>query len=369
MTLWRPEAICKNVFGPKFYIPTMMKTEERIEELYECYSHGPPLPTNYPAHLWRPRYHTSIVVKSLTVRQLRDMFGEMRVDGVKVMVMWDPFGPIDWVKDPFERLILESVHESQDGSGCTTVTVRGEDSNQKFNRQLMPDGRHHERRLPVFCDCTAVKPHLLKNYRLDLEKQLERLLEDRRMTEENRLKKLDELIKAWDYSPAIRRLYESPEMVAERNKKENEAMTQKSDSPLGKVFNMFKSDVCNAAMRGGKVALSVGATDEILAKVVRRAVGQYYPEFFIKNPVGRALEPIALAGTVLLGSYLMKAYTSARLPFQDEVEAAAKYSMEGKFRDLVELAKGPLFMVFHQIGAELKESGVTVETTAEETKE
>jgi hypothetical protein len=54
----------------------------------------------------------------------------------------------------------------------------------------------------------------------------------------------------------------------------------------------------------------------------------------------------------------MKAYTSAKLPFQDDVESAARYSIEGKFRDLVELAKGPVFMIFHQIGSELKSSGV-----------
>lgn len=363
--MWRPEAGIKSLSDPKFYIPAVAKTEERIGEPYSSYSHGPDI---YPGR-WRqrPHYCTSITVKTLTAHDLRRMWMETQLeDGVRVMLMWDPFGPIDWVADPFERLELINFAVSAEDTSCYTITVRGEDSNKKFNRQIRLDGMHHRRRLPVFCDCTSVDPHLFKSYTQDLQHQLERLLEGVPMTEEARLEKLDELIHGWAYAPAMQRLKESPEMRAEKAKKENKTMT-KSDSPLGKVFDKIKTDFSGAAMHGAKVAMSVAATDEILARVVRRAVGQYYPEFFIKNPVGRVLEPIALAGTVLLGSYLMKAYTSARLPFQDEVESAARYSMEGKFRDLVELAKGPLFMVFNQIGAELAESGV-VGAEAEEKK-
>lgn len=362
----QPEAIIKDVFGPKFYMPAMVKEKRHIEELHSFASYN--MPSNYPSHLYRPRYTNHIEVKTLDAHKLRQMWTDSRLeDGVKAMLMWHPFGPIDWVKDPFERLELVTFDVCKEDNRDYTIRVRGEDSGQMFIRRICLDGQHHRRRVPVFCDCTSVSPHLFKSYTQDLEKQLERLLEDVQMTEEARLEKLDELIHGWAYAPVMQRLRESPEIRAEKAKEENKAMT-KSDSPLGKVFDKIKTDFCDAAMRGGKVAMSVAATDEILARVVRRAVGQYYPEFFIKNPVGRVLEPIALAGTVLLGSYLMKAYTSAKMPFQEQVEAAARYSMEGKFRDLVELAKGPLFMVFNQIGAELAESGV-VGAEAEEKKE
>lgn len=85
------EAITKDVFGPKFYMPTIVKDKRRIEEL-----HFTSTPRNYPSRLYQPECANH---RTITAHDLREMWTESQIEeGIKVMLMWNPFGPI-WVAD------------------------------------------------------------------------------------------------------------------------------------------------------------------------------------------------------------------------------------------------------------------------------
>ena len=86
--------------GPKFYMPRMEKVQEAIETLYDSHSCSWEIPGRPYSP---PQYHTTIMVKTLTVESLCEKIMDSHADGlvgVRARLMWHPFGPIDWCPTP-----------------------------------------------------------------------------------------------------------------------------------------------------------------------------------------------------------------------------------------------------------------------------